>query len=87
MKKYKNLEIKGRNFFITKGAKAVGITQNCPKSTFRARVRVCAAAAHSYSLNFKQKQAAFGLKQPTIFQTKNLFYLAVSSESLLKPFL
>lgn len=52
MKKYKNLEIKDRIFFITKGAKAVGITQNCPKSTFRARVRVCAAAAHSYSLNF-----------------------------------
>lgn len=84
MKKYKNLENKDRIFLYHKPVKAVWITQI--KINLKGPC-TCAAAAHSYSLNFQQKQAAFGLKQPTIFQTKNWFYLAVSIKSLLKQFL
>lgn len=89
MKKYKNLENKASNFFcMTKPAKAVGITPNCSKSLSRACVHVCVQQQHTHIhyISSKSRQHLVWSSLP-YFKQKNLFYLAISIESLLKPFL
>lgn len=84
----KNLRTRTAIFCITKPAKAVEITQNSSKSTSRVCVHVCVQQQHTHihSISSKSRQHLVWSSLP-YFKQKKLFYLAVSIESLLKPFL